>query len=82
MCKTMLDDQLVSLASPFLHFRIISLCSNPAGGSFVCSASVHRSRSASGSSELQGYTGKVGKLSYWDLRTMKMIVRPQHYLND
>ncbi|VDI82357.1 Hypothetical predicted protein [Mytilus galloprovincialis] len=53
--------------------RIISLCSNPAGGSFVCSASVHRSRSASGSSELQGYTGKVGKLSYWDLRTMKMI---------
>ncbi|CAC5399011.1 WD repeat-containing protein 91 [Mytilus coruscus] len=53
--------------------RIISLCSNPAGGSFVCSASVHRSRSASGSLELQGYTGKVGKLSYWDLRTMKMI---------
>ena len=56
-------------------FRIISLCSNPAGGSFVCSASVHRSRSASGSSDiLQGFIGKVGKLSYWDLRTMKMIV--------
>ncbi|XP_060072966.1 WD repeat-containing protein 91-like [Ylistrum balloti] len=54
--------------------RVINLCASPAGGSFVCSASVNRARSGSSSGESgpSPSISKVGKLTLWDLRTMKV----------
>ncbi|XP_033757120.1 WD repeat-containing protein 91-like isoform X2 [Pecten maximus] len=54
--------------------RVINLCTSPAGGSFVCSASVNRARSGSSSGEGSPASSisKVGKLTLWDLRTMKV----------
>ncbi|OWF40423.1 WD repeat-containing protein 91 [Mizuhopecten yessoensis] len=54
--------------------RVINLCASPAGGSFVCSASVNRTRSGSSSGESgpAPSISKVGKLTLWDLRTMKV----------
>ncbi|XP_069139768.1 WD repeat-containing protein 91-like isoform X2 [Argopecten irradians] len=54
--------------------RMINLCTSPTGGSFVCSASVNRARSGSSSGEGSPASSisKVGKLTLWDLRTMKV----------
>ncbi|KAJ8317213.1 hypothetical protein KUTeg_005117 [Tegillarca granosa] len=55
--------------------RIVNLCSNPAGGFFVCSATVNRARTTSLGTEdasTESAVNKIGKLSLWELRTMKV----------
>ncbi|XP_064600272.1 WD repeat-containing protein 91-like isoform X2 [Liolophura sinensis] len=49
--------------------RVISLCCNPAGSQFVCSASADKSKSSSAG---EVSSGRVGRLSVWELKSMKM----------
>lgn len=53
--------------------RIVSLSSNQSNGTFVCSATVNRARSASGSDLQTSTNARVGKLSLWDLRSMNQL---------
>ena len=58
--------------------RVISLCSNPAGPTFVCSSTTGRSRSNSFGADMgPGAGSKIGKLTLWDLKTMKTDVSDQ-----
>ncbi|XP_053407705.1 WD repeat-containing protein 91-like [Mercenaria mercenaria] len=50
--------------------RIVTLCSNPAAPVFVCSATSGHARSGSTSSD-GGHDNRNGKLTVWDLKTMK-----------
>ena len=61
-----------------VYFRVISLCSNPAGATFVCASTTGRARSSSLGGEIgQSVGNRVGKLTLWDLKTMKAEVRIQ-----
>ncbi|XP_061165038.1 WD repeat-containing protein 91-like [Saccostrea echinata] len=52
--------------------RIVSLSSSPSSGAFICSATVNRARSGSGSDiGPSSSIARVGKLTLWELRTMK-----------
>ncbi|KAL4231180.1 WD repeat-containing protein 91 [Mactra antiquata] len=52
--------------------RIVNICSNPASPMFVCSATSGRSRSGSiGSDTGPSQDNRIGKLTIWDLKTMK-----------
>ncbi|KAL5021151.1 hypothetical protein ScPMuIL_000306 [Solemya velum] len=53
--------------------RIVCLCSSPVSTQFVSSATVNRGRSGSFGGDSGVATGsKVGKLTLWDLKTMKL----------
>ncbi|XP_060564424.1 WD repeat-containing protein 91-like [Ruditapes philippinarum] len=52
--------------------RIVTLCSNPASPMFVCSATSGHPRSSSFSSDIgPSHDSRAGKLTVWDLKTMK-----------
>ncbi|XP_062602822.1 WD repeat-containing protein 91-like [Saccostrea cucullata] len=52
--------------------RIVSLSSSPSSGAFICSATVNRARSSSGSDlGATSSVARVGKLTLWELRSMK-----------
>lgn len=53
--------------------RIVSLSSTPTNDAFICSATINRARSASGSDIVTSASARYGKLSLWDLRSMKQI---------
>ncbi|XP_052772488.1 WD repeat-containing protein 91-like isoform X1 [Mya arenaria] len=53
--------------------RIVGLCSNPCTPGFVCSASTGRGRSGSiGPDTGPSRDNKIGRLTLWDLKTMKV----------
>ena len=59
----------------YLYFRVICLCSNPAAATFVCASTTGRARTGSLGGEVGHSTGnRVGKLTLWDLKTMKTEV--------
>lgn len=58
-----------------LPCRIVSLCSNPASPMFVCSATSGQGRSGSIGSDTGPSRGnRIGKLTIWDLKTMRTDV--------